>query len=437
MRIDTKYHSIHLTGEDAPAFRYMTPLQKLERSVMSCLLWEDQFYESGVAIALRIEELSRAVAPGDLAAVAIRARTTMHLRQVPLLLLLVLVRTGAGKPGLVANTIADVIQRPDEVTRFVELYWRHGKRPLAAQVKKGLAKAIRKFDAYQLAKYNRHAKAITLRDVLFLVHAKPDSAVQAETWRMLANGKLRAADTWEVALSKRADKRTTFERLIREHKLGYTALLSNLRGMQRAGVDAALIEEAILARKGAERILPFRYVAAARAAPRFASALDVALGDSIAELSNASGMTLILVDLSASMAELLGKRSDMRRMDAAAALAAIWPGEKRVFSFSNDLVEIPDCRGLAGIDAILRSQEHWKTYLGRAVADINARIPHDRLVVITDEQSSDPIPDPIAKRAYMINVASYENGVGYGRWTHMDGFSENVLRFIEAFEAAA
>jgi hypothetical protein len=34
----------------------------------------------------------------------------------------------------------------------------------------------------------------------------------------------------------------------------------------------------------------------------------------------------------------------------------------------------------------------------------------------------------------MINVASNRNGVGYGRWMHLDGFSEQVLRYIGAFE---
>jgi hypothetical protein len=55
--------------------------------------------------------------------------------------------------------------------------------------------------------------------------------------------------------------------------------------------------------------------------------------------------------------------------------------------------------------------------------------------VITDEQSHDAVPDPVAPLAYMINVASYRNGVGYGRWVHIDGFSEQVLRFIAEYEA--
>ena len=46
-----------------------------------------------------------------------------------------------------------------------------------------------------------------------------------------------------------------------------SALLRNLRNMDQAGVDQKLVEGAILARKGgAQRVLPFRFIAAARAA---------------------------------------------------------------------------------------------------------------------------------------------------------------------------
>jgi hypothetical protein len=101
-----------------------------------------------------------------------------------------------------------------------------------------------------------------------------------------------------------------------------------------------------------------------------------------------------------------------------------------VFTFSDQVVEVPPRRGMAGVDAVIRSQPHGGTYLGRAVQAINDTVPHDRLIVITDEQSHDPVGNPVARHAYMINVASAKNGVGYGRWTHIDGFSEAVLRFI-------
>jgi 60 kDa SS-A/Ro ribonucleoprotein len=68
---------------------------------------------------------------------------------------------------------------------------------------------------------------------------------------------LATADAGEVQLSAGADKKETFERLIRERRLGYFALIRNLRNMGRAGVDVQLVREAILARKGgAEKLLP-------------------------------------------------------------------------------------------------------------------------------------------------------------------------------------
>lgn len=65
---------------------------------------------------------------------------------------------------------------------------------------------------------------------------------------------------------------------------------------------------------------------------------------------------------------------------------------------------------------------------------LNAQVQHDRLIVITDEQSHDRVGDPVAAHAYMINVASAQRGVGYGKWNHIDGFSEGILRFINEFE---
>ena len=89
---------------------------------------------------------------------------------------------------------------------------------------------------------------------------------------------------------------------------------------------------------------------------------------------------------------------------------------------------------MAGVDAVIRSQPHSATQLAYAVAEIN-KLPHYRLIVITDEQAGDgQVPPPTAPLAYMINVASYRYGVGYERWTHLDGFSEGVIRWIHTFE---
>ena len=87
--------------------------------------------------------------------------------------------------------------------------------------------------------------------------------------------------------------------------------------------------------------------------------------------------------------------------------------------------------GFALRDALNASQPHGGTYLGRALGEIDEK--YDRLIVITDEQSHDSVPNPKA-RGYVINVASFQNGVGYGKWVHIDGWSDSVIEYIRAAE---
>src|SRR5271169_3509332 len=221
------------THEGAPGRNVSTELQ-LRRSVLACLLWESQFYEDGVEIAGRIAELVPKVAAEKVAALAVEGREKMKLRHAPLLLVREMARHATHR-GLVAETLVRVIQRADELTEFVAIYWAEGRRPLSAQVKKGLAAAFTTFDEYALAKYDR-ASAVRLRDVLFLTHAKPRDNAQAALWKRLIAGELATPDTWEVALSSGGDKREHWERLLSESKLGALALLRNLRNMKAADV---------------------------------------------------------------------------------------------------------------------------------------------------------------------------------------------------------
>lgn len=418
------------TANGAPAKR-ISPLQQLRRSVMSCLLWENEFYEDGQDIAQRILDLSSQVSTGDIATMAVEARHVHNLRHVPLLLLTALIARGG--PG-VANAIAATIHRPDEMTELLAIYWRNGRKPLAKQLQKGLAKAFGKFDEYALAKYDRD-DPVKLRDVLFLSHAKPETPEREELYKRVASRTLATPDTWEVALSGGANKREAFTRLIQENKLGYLALLRNLRTMMNEGVNKELVENAIIARHGAQRVLPFRYVAAARACPQLEPAIDKALCAAIAEMPALPGKTVVLVDVSGSMEASLSAKSDMLRIDAAAALASVINGDLRVFSFSDRVCEVAPRKGMAGVDLVINSQRHQSTLLGAAVRHVNEKVPHDRIIVITDEQSHDVVPNPVVPLAYMINVASNRNGVGYGKWIHIDGFSESVIRFIHEYES--
>src|ERR1700737_356983 len=95
------------THEGARA-RRLTPEMELKRALMNCLLWEDQFYEDGVAIAERIKALVPRVAPARVAALAIDARERMKLRHAPLLVVREMARHEKHR-ALVADTLARVI----------------------------------------------------------------------------------------------------------------------------------------------------------------------------------------------------------------------------------------------------------------------------------------------------------------------------------------
>jgi 60 kDa SS-A/Ro ribonucleoprotein len=420
------------THEGAPA-RAIGPEQALRRSVLACLLWESQFYEDGVEIAGRIRELAQKVAAEKVAALAVEAREAMKLRHAPLLLVREMARHATHR-GLVAETLARVIQRADELAEFVAIYWADGRAPLSGQVKKGLAAAFPRFDEYALAKYDR-AGVVRLRDVLFLCHAKPRDAEQAAVWKRLIDGTLATPDTWEVALSAGGDKRASWERLLAERKLGALALLRNLRNMKDAAVDEALVLSALAAMK-TERVLPFRFLAAARYAPQWEEALEQAMFRSVAGREKLPGRTVLLVDVSGSMVAALSRRSEMLRTDAAYGLAVLLreiAETVSVYTFSDKLVRVPARRGFALRDALDQSQPHNSTLLGDALNRIDE--PYDRIIVITDEQTHDRVPAP-RSRGYAINVASYRNGVGYGPWTHIDGWSESVVEYIRELERA-
>ena len=433
----------------------ITPEQELRRTVLSCLLWEDDFYESGESIASRIVKAATLVPVETVCALAIEAREKFHLRRVPLLLLTVAIGRGSGNT-LIQDTISRVIQRPDELVELVSLYWRDGKRPLSAQMKKGLARAFKRFNAYSLAKYNRNTP-VKLRDVLFLCHAKPKDEEQALVWKHLVDGSLQSPDTWEVGLMTGGDKKKVFERLLFENKLGYMALLRNLRNMVQAGVKEDMVKEAILARKGAEQVLPFRFFTAAKHAPEYEEYLDKAMVAQVSSMPKLPGKTIVIVDISGSMGGPLSSKSEVTRQYAACAMAAILREvceEVSIYATAGDdgsrkhaTALVPPRHGMALIEAISGSVKTlgWGGIFLKQVMDfieLNEK-DIDRVVVITDEQDCANFPEdmpsnakPLGKTRYMLNVGTSRNGISYDKWVHINGFSESALTFIAEWEEA-
>lgn len=409
--------------------------QELRRTVMACLLWEDTFYEDGISVTDRITSLIPKVGSEKVSAIAIEAREKMKLRHVPLFLC----REMARHKMLKAETLARVIQRADELAEYVSLYWKPKKESLSAQSKKGLALAFQKFDAYALGKYNRDG-AVKLRDVLFLSHAKPKDQAQEVVWKQLVDGTLPIPDTWEVAISaaKAEDKKAVWERLLSENKLGALALLRNLRNFKESGVRENLILNALENMK-TERVLPFRFIAAARYAPQWEPQLEAAMLRALGEIPKLPGKTAIVIDHSGSMdGAKVSAKSELNRFDAACALAILIREVCQhcvVIAFSDNAAIIPSRRGFGLRDAIHNSMQSGSTNTEHAIQLAKAE-GYDRIIVVTDEQSHQSISGPGAdKKGYFVNVSIHQNGIGYGPWTHIDGWSESILSYISAAES--
>lgn len=416
---------------------------KLKRLVMANMLWEDQFYVNGEAVATAIGKAIKACEPSAVAEIAQEARTKFKLRHVPLLLMRELARSSKLK----AEWLTNVIQRPDEMGEFLAVYWKEGRTPVSNQVKKGLAKAFSKFNEYSLAKWDKNSAAIKLRDVMFISHPKPENKAQEELFQRIAKGTMETPDTWETELSAGANKRETFERLMRENKLGALAFLRNLRNMRDSGVPQSVIVD-YSSRVDVSKVLPFRYIAAVRIVPEYQRMLEAMMLRSLRSLDRLPGKTALLVDVSGSMfgRQSVSNKSELNRFDAASALAMMCAEvceNVDLFSFSNHLVKIRPASGFAISDLLKNSQNNGGTATVEAMRALNSHDSYDRVIIFTDEQANgtygNVLPDPKRGLGYVINVAAYEQGLEYrdaSKWMHITGFSEAVIDFIQEVEKA-
>ena len=271
--------------EGAEAYR-MSPEMELYSAVVTSTL-ENSFYEAQKDRVQRIAELVSKVDPVFVAKLAVYVRREMNLRSIPLLLLVELAKNHNGDDTL-RKAVSGTVLRADEIAELLMCYqWLNPAQgakklgKLSRGIQNGLKDAFNRFDEYQFAKYDRHDQAVKLRDALFLVHPKAKDEAQQEIFDKIAGEALETPYTWETELSalgqqtflsERAKKdafRAKWEELIDSGKLGYMALLRNLRNILEADVDREHISDVCKvlsspARVRKSRQFPFRFLSAYR-----------------------------------------------------------------------------------------------------------------------------------------------------------------------------
>lgn len=204
-----------------------------------------------------------------------------------------------------------VIRRPDDITEMLACHINR-KQKVTNAMKKGFADAFGRFDAYQLAKYRGEGNTVKLVDAVNICHPKETERTDGAL-SLLVKGELKSSDTWESELSAAGSdveaKKKVWSKLLAENKLGYFALLRNIRNIVNLGdaelkkmaLDSLFNEKAI--RKSL--VLPFRFSSAYKelsSVDRDAMrAISKACELACSNVPKLPGRTLVALDVSGSM----------------------------------------------------------------------------------------------------------------------------------------
>jgi hypothetical protein len=228
------------------------------------------FYEKADDRFERMETAISSIDPLFAAKAAVYARRTYGMRSITHIAASKLAPSISGKPWAQAF-YKSIVFRPDDMTEIVSLF--NGKLPNA--LKKGFAAAFGEFDEYQLAKYRAGTKKVKLVDVANMVHPVPNEKNKVALEKLM-KGTLASVDTWEAKLTQAGQKaenetdkanlkKDAWVELIRSRKLGYFALLRNLRNIASQAPEilpealVMLTDEKLIKKS---MVLPFRFITA-------------------------------------------------------------------------------------------------------------------------------------------------------------------------------
>jgi len=441
----------------------MTDKDRLVTQVLTTFFAEPKFYGDNSGEIIDAAKRMAADDPAFIAKLAVFARREFNMRSVSHVLTAILAHELKGK-AFVRKMIPAVVARADDMTEILSAYLTLFGKPFPNSLKRGIADAFVRFDEYAIAKYKGERNSLKMRDVLRICHPIPKDEAQSAMWKRCIAKELEPPMTWETELSKNGNNKETWEKLIDSGKVGYMALLRNLRNIINAtpdNIDAVFetISNADNVRKSGQ--FPFRFFSAykeLREVPGATSAvfdaLETAVDVSVANMQKIPGRTAVAVDVSGSMCSMISRRSKVLCAEIALLLGVLAARicEESVFMTFDTKLYKPVVSTKGGILAQVQgipvngggtNMELPFRYL------IEESVNVDRVIVLSDNEinrgSGKTVQSLTDEYRKSVNKDCWVHGVdllGYGtqqfiggRTNIIAGWSEKVLEFIALAEA--
>lgn len=426
-------------------------------SILFTSFLKDQFYRSSNDTTQRIKDLVAKEDPLFAAKAALYARNTLGMRSVSHLVAAEIARSASGKPWA-KRFYQALVHRPDDMTETLACYMHSYGKPVPNAMKKGFAKALEGLNEYKLAKYRMEGNDLSMVDVVNLVHPKATEALTK-----LMKGELKNTDTWEARLSEagqsedEADTKSgAWSDLLKEKKLGYMALLRNLRNiLEQSPESVGMACEQLQNKEAIEKslVLPFRFSTAydqlkqvsADGTRQVITALAEATELSLSNVPKFRGKTLIAVDASGSM------QGDPIQKAALFAAVLYKTADADLMLFANDAEYasiLPNSPTLAIADGIKQLANGGGTNFFSIFEKANRS--YDRIIILSDMQgwmhseyqSSVPACFDAYKKRTGSNPHLYSFDLtGYGPIQFpqnqvycLAGFSDKILAIMSVLE---
>lgn len=434
----------------------------------------DQFYRKADEGMHRLMELLDKVPAQYAAQAAIYARDRFNMRSVSHVVAAELAHREHGTTWM-RPFVRTVIVRPDDMLEIVA-YSQHkyGRRPLPNALKRGLRDAFGKFNEYQLANWRGDGKALKLVDLVNILHPKATERNTTALEKMV-KGTLKEQDTWETALTAAGQqaqetgdnkdelKAQAWADIVGSGKIGYMALVMNLRNILKTGNQATVAKACELLvdekRVRSSRLLPFRFMAAwdeVQAAgldgaqpvlAALARAMDIALGN----VPHLEGRTLVVIDCSGSMYPDYHKGKSLIKTACLFGAALAKANGADILLFSNTVGYVTPLlsESVASIQQFLlmTAESRFKGSTDFTLIFSGLSKPYERIMVLTDSQGwmQGGAPDVQLKayrgrtncdpHLYVIDLAGYGTSQFPAHKTYLlAGFSEKLLEVVGLLE---